>query len=69
MTARVAAAMRKQGVSRILILEGGLEAWKTDGFPLNAEFADPRQELKRLGTEIFPPPWTASDEETSTASS
>jgi hypothetical protein len=30
---------------------------------LNSDFADPIRELKRLGIEMFPPPWTASDEE------
>jgi membrane protein DedA with SNARE-associated domain/rhodanese-related sulfurtransferase len=62
-TARVAASMRKTGVPRILILKGGLEAWKAAGFPLNTDFADPIRELKRLGIEMFPLPWTASDEE------
>jgi hypothetical protein len=33
------------------------------GFPLNTDFADPIRELKRLGIEMFPPPWTASDGE------
>jgi len=67
-TARVAASMRKTGVPRILILEGGLEAWKAAGFPLNTDFANPILELKRLGIEMFPPPWTASEEETATTS-
>jgi 3-mercaptopyruvate sulfurtransferase SseA len=55
--------MRKTGVPRILILKGGLEAWKAEGFPLDKDFADPILELKRLGVEMFPPPWTASDEQ------
>jgi len=62
-TARVAASMRKSGVPRILILKGGLEAWKAAELPLNTDFADPLLELKRLGVEMFPPPWAASDEE------
>jgi hypothetical protein len=35
---------------------------------LNADFANPILELKRLGIEMFPPPWTASEEETATTS-
>jgi len=64
-TARVAAAMRRQGVQRILILEGGLEAWKAEGFPLNDQFADPNMELRRLGIEMSPSPWTDTKGEAS----
>lgn len=55
-SARVAAAMRKKGVRRIRILEGGLAAWKSRGFPLSVEFADPYAEMARLGVAMFPPP-------------
>jgi membrane protein DedA with SNARE-associated domain/rhodanese-related sulfurtransferase len=54
-SARVAAAMRKKGIQRIHVLAGGLAAWKALGFPISAEFADPRAELLRLGIEMFPP--------------
>jgi rhodanese-related sulfurtransferase len=54
-SARVAAAMRKHGIQRVQVLAGGLEAWKTLGFPLSAEFADPLTELNRLGVEVDPP--------------
>jgi len=56
-SARVAAAMRKRGIRRIRVLEGGLAAWKARGFPLGSEFAEPYAEMKRLGIEMFPPPW------------
>lgn len=56
-SARVAAAMRKKGVRRIQVLEGGLTAWKARGFPLSTELADPYAEMKRLGIGMFPPPW------------
>lgn len=55
-SARVAAVMRKKGVQRIRILEGGLDAWKSRGFPLSAEFADPYAEMERLGVTMYPPP-------------
>ncbi len=54
-SARVAAAMRKKGVHRIRVLEGGLAAWKFKGFPLSMEFADPYAEMERLGVTMFPP--------------
>jgi 3-mercaptopyruvate sulfurtransferase SseA len=60
-SARVAAAMRKKGVHRIRILEGGLAAWKFRGFPLSMEFADPYTEMERLGVAMFPPPRRRSE--------
>jgi len=57
-SARVAAAMHSKGVMRIRILEGGMAAWKAEGYPLSTEFADPSAEMKRLGVEMNPP-WQA----------
>ena len=54
-SARVAAAMRKHGVSRIRILKGGLAAWKVLKFPLRDESCDPEEEIARLGIEMTPP--------------
>lgn len=54
-SARVALAMRKQGIRNIHVLAGGLECWKSRGYPLSSEFADPEKELQRLGIEVFPP--------------
>jgi 3-mercaptopyruvate sulfurtransferase SseA len=48
--------MRKMGIRRILVLKGGLAAWKAHGFPLSTPFVDPYAEMKRLGIEMFPPP-------------
>ena len=56
-SARVAAAMRKKGIRRIRVLEGGLAAWKAHGFPLGSVFAEPYAEMKRLGIEMSPPHW------------
>jgi membrane protein DedA with SNARE-associated domain/rhodanese-related sulfurtransferase len=68
-SARVAAAMRKKGIRRIHVLEGGLAAWKAKGFPLGSEFAEPYAEMKRLGIEMFPPPWGPAPAEVAPASS
>src|SRR5271170_2151399 len=54
-SARVAVAMRKHGIRRVQILDGGLEAWKALGFSLSEKFADPQTELNRLGIEVQPP--------------
>jgi membrane protein DedA with SNARE-associated domain/rhodanese-related sulfurtransferase len=67
-SARVAVSMRKKGIERIRVLEGGLTAWKAHGFPLSTDFADPYTEMKRLGIEMFPPPWREPRAEPAAAS-
>ena len=54
-SARVAAVMRKHGIQNVLILTGGLEAWKARGLPLSDTFATTEVELVRLGIEMSPP--------------
>ncbi len=56
-SARVAAVLRKKGIRRILVLEGGLAAWKNQGYPLNNEFVDAATEMQRLGVAMVPPLW------------
>jgi len=34
--------MPKDGILRVQILDGGLEAWKALGFSLSEKFADPK---------------------------
>lgn len=55
-SARVAVALRKHGVRHILVLKGGLTAWKACGYPLGPP-ADARTESERLGVELDPAPW------------
>jgi len=52
---RVAAGMRTQGIRSVQILDGGLEAWISRGFPLSMPFPNPQAEMTRLGVEMFPP--------------
>jgi len=54
-SARVATALRKRGVNRIRVLEGGLNAWKASGLHLSPTLRNPLTEMKRLGIEISPP--------------
>jgi membrane protein DedA with SNARE-associated domain/rhodanese-related sulfurtransferase len=67
-SARVAAAMRKKGVRRIRVLEGGLAAWRSRGFPLSVAFADPHAEMERLGIQMFPSPWRSLGAQSAVAS-
>jgi membrane protein DedA with SNARE-associated domain/rhodanese-related sulfurtransferase len=53
-SARVAVAMRRHGIQRVLVLSGGLAAWKALGFPLSFVSADPDAELARLGIQVMP---------------
>jgi rhodanese-related sulfurtransferase len=53
-SARVAVAMRRHGIQRVLVLSGGLTAWKALGFPLSSVSADTDAELGRLGIEVIP---------------
>jgi hypothetical protein len=50
----LAVAMRRHGIQRVLVLSGGLAAWKTLGFPLSSVSADPDAELARLGIQVMP---------------
>jgi rhodanese-related sulfurtransferase len=54
-SARVATALRKRGVTQIRVLKGGLNAWKASGFHLSPTLRDPVTEMKRLGIEVSPP--------------
>jgi rhodanese-related sulfurtransferase len=65
-SARVAVRLRKHGVRRIRVLEGGLAAWKALDFPVTTALADPRAEMERLGVEVDPP-LTPPRTETATA--
>jgi len=54
-SARVAAVMRKHGIQNVLILTGGLDAWKAQGLPLSDKFDTTEVALLRLGIEMLPP--------------
>ena len=54
-SARVAVAMRRDGIQNVHVLAGGLEAWKALGLPLTEHFADMEAEVARLGMEVSPP--------------
>ena len=53
-SARVAVAMRRHGVQRVLVLTGGLAAWKALGYPLSFVGADRDTELARLSIQVIP---------------
>ncbi len=54
-SARVAAAMKKLGVSNVWILEGGLDAWVAEGRPTTTNFSTREELAERLGVVILAP--------------
>ena len=53
-SARVAEALEKRGVSKVWVLEGGLEAWELEGRPVTTELKTPEEVAGRLGI-VLPP--------------
>jgi len=77
-SARVAVALQKIGISNVWVLEGGLTAWKKEGFPVTIHLSTSSEVTERFGIKIIddrlrrhavgrPVPPTAS-EDTSTTS-
>lgn len=54
-SARVAIALKKHGVRRVRLLEGGLNAWRNCHYPVTLDFGDPKLTLARCGIQIAPP--------------
>ncbi|WP_371417187.1 VTT domain-containing protein [Granulicella sp. L60] len=52
-SARVALALRRKGVARVWVLEGGLTAWKKLGFPVEPIPASNRAAIERLGIRVL----------------
>lgn len=51
-SARVAIALRRKGISSVWVLDGGLEAWTSAGFPTTLTLCTERDVANRLGIVI-----------------
>jgi rhodanese-related sulfurtransferase len=51
-SARVAVALRKQGISNVWVLEGGLTAWKKEGLPVTLRLSTSAEAAERFGIKI-----------------
>jgi membrane protein DedA with SNARE-associated domain/rhodanese-related sulfurtransferase len=51
-SARVALALRRKGISRVWILEGGLRAWIKQGYPVTTNLGDPKERAMSLGIQV-----------------
>jgi membrane protein DedA with SNARE-associated domain/rhodanese-related sulfurtransferase len=52
-SARVAVALQKMGISNIWVLEGGLAAWKKDGFPVTVHLSTSSEVTERFGIKVI----------------
>jgi 3-mercaptopyruvate sulfurtransferase SseA len=51
-SARVAAASQRKGISRVTVLDGGLQMWKERRLPLSREFLSPERAREILGVRL-----------------
>lgn len=49
LSARVALMLQKKGIGNVWILEGGLDSWREQGFPLGDRFENPEAAGRRVG--------------------
>jgi len=59
-SARAAVGLKRIGVDKVWVLEGGLKAWREDGFPVSRSVEDPQVVAARFGVKL-PDPVPASN--------
>ena len=52
-SARVAVALKKKGDSNVWVLEGGLTAWKREGFPVTLHLSTSNETAGRFGIRVI----------------
>jgi membrane protein DedA with SNARE-associated domain/rhodanese-related sulfurtransferase len=52
-SARVAVALKKKGISNVWVLEGGLTAWKREGFPVTLQLITSDDAAERFGIRVI----------------
>jgi len=58
-SARAAVGLKRIGVDKVWVLEGGLKAWREHGFPVSRLVEDPEVVAARFGVKL-PDPMPAS---------
>ena len=53
-SARAAMALRRIGVEKVWVLEGGLKAWREQGFPVSQFLEVPEVAAERFGVKLPP---------------
>jgi len=54
-SARAAVGLKRIGVDKVWVLEGGLKAWREGGFPVSQSPEVPKAVAERLGVKLPPP--------------
>ena len=55
LSARVAVALKRIGVDKVWVLEGGLKAWREHGFPVSQSLEAPEVVAERFGVRLPSP--------------
>ena len=55
LSARVAVALKRIGVDKVWVLEGGLKAWREHGFPVSRSLEAPEVVAERVGVRLPSP--------------
>jgi len=54
-SARAAVALKRVGINKVWVLEGGLKAWREQGFPVSSSLEAPEVVAQRLGVRLPEP--------------
>ncbi len=54
-SARVAVALQRIGIHKVWVLEGGLKAWREQGYPVSPSLEEPEVVAERLGVKLPTP--------------
>ena len=54
-SARAAVALKRVGIDKVWVLEGGLKAWQEQGFPVSPSLEAPEVVARRLGVRLPEP--------------
>ena len=60
-SARAAMALRRIGVEKVWVLEGGLKAWREQGFPVSQSPEIPEVAVERVGVKLPPHDWLETE--------
>ena len=60
-SARAAMALRRIGVEKVWVLEGGLKAWREQGFPVSQSPEIPEVAAERVGVKLPPHDWLETE--------
>jgi len=54
-SARVALALLRRGIANVFVLDGGLNAWKAEGYPVTTALSSSTESHAKLGIRLLKP--------------